>query len=182
MTEPTADQAASSQAMYVPPLLCQGFPDLCLKELKGLHDEELAQARAENRRKELMYRAVRHIMVNDFGFTSDLPARVEGFPGNLEQPQIAQFLAVYGLLLADNYDDATLGKDRASGDDVIVRDPDPRKSFFIANRFLDAVVRAVQEYSAQATLFQKVYTLLNEEGTQPSATTTRRRPSTMASV
>lgn len=182
MSEPTSDQAASSQAMYVPPLHCQGFPDLCLKDTKGLHDEELARARADNHRKDLMYRAVRHIMVNDFAFTSDLPTRVESFPGNLDDAQIAQFLAVFGLLLADNYNDATLGKDRPSGDDVIVRDPDPRKSFFIANRFLDAVVKAVQEYSAQATLFQKVYTLMNEEGAQPSATTARRRPSTMANV
>jgi hypothetical protein len=182
MSEPTPDQAASSQAMYVPQLHCQGFPDLCLKDLKGLHDEELIRARAENRKKDLMYRAVRHIMVNDFGFTSDLPARVESFPGNLEEAQIAQFLAVYGLLLADNYDDATLGKDRPSGDDMIVRDPDPKRSFFIASRFLDQVVKSVQEYSAQATLFQKVYTLMNEEGAQPSGTTARRRPSTMASV
>jgi len=182
MSEPTSDQAASSQAYIAQPLHCQGFPDLCLQDLKGLHDEELARAKADNHRKDLMYRAVRHIMVNDFQFTSDLPARVEAFPGNLDEAQVAQFLAVFGLLLADNYNDATLGKDRSSGDDVIVRDPDPRKSFFIAHRFLDAVVRAVQEYSAQATLFRKVYTLMNEEGAQPDSATTRRRPSPMASA
>src|SRR5262249_22508436 len=158
---------------------CQAFPDVCPADpyAPGLSEEDRARVQADNQRKDLMYRAIRYILLNNFEFKG-LPATVDRFPGNLHKDHVAHYVAVHGLLLADNYTDPTLGKDRASGDDVIVTDHDPKKAFFITRRFLDAVVKAVQEYTAQAQLFQNVFDLMNEEGTQLTDSTAGRRPST----
>jgi len=154
---------------------CQSFPDVCPKALTGSESEaEKKKTEDDNKRKRAMYLAIRHILVNDFGFKG-LPATVDFFPGNLHKEQIAQYLAVHGLLLADNYTDPMLGKNRASPDDVVVT-----PSLFIAHRFLDAVVKAVQEYTAQRKLFQNVYDLMNEEGAQPAKATAGGHPSTIA--
>jgi hypothetical protein len=179
MSDAAPTEHASSDTMATQ--YCQAFPDICPVDpnTSGLSDEERARLKVENQRKEMMYRAIRHTLVNDFGLKG-LPATVDKFPGNLSKEHVAQYLAVHGLLLADNYTDPTLGKDRAVGDDIVVPAHDPKKSFFIARRFLDAVVKAVQEYTAQAPLFQRVYDLINEEGAQPTESASARRPSAMA--
>ena len=174
---PSGEAAAST---YTLPLHCGSFPDLCLKDLKSVPEENKTQAIADNRRKDVMYRAIRYILINNFRFTDRLPTRIENFPGNLKTEEIAQYLAIHGLMLADNYNDATLGKDHRSPDDTPVDEHDARRSFFIARRFLDAVVKAVQEYSAQAELFQKVYGLLSEAGGKLNGSSSGHRASTMA--
>jgi hypothetical protein len=180
MTESTtSDKNNEAPAHYHQ---CQGFPDLCLKDTKGLPREERARVEEQNRTKDLMYRAIRYILVKDFGFSDDLPVTVSGFPGQLSDALIAQYLAVHGLMLADNYTSATMGKDHPSTDDVQVPDPDPARSFFIARRFVDAVVSAVQEYTGRAPLFQKIYKLLKDEGAQVNGAATSRGQSTMAQL
>ena len=167
---------------------CDEFPDVAPQHVKDGLEDQMKQAEADNERKRHMYRAMRYLLTNDFGMFGKqlpetgnrLPETADRFPGDdLTAEEIAQYLAINGLMLADNYTDPTLGKDRASGDDVTVS-PGTQKSFFISRRFADQVVKAVQEYTAQADLFQKVYLLMLAEGTSATGSGAERKSSTTA--
>ncbi len=103
-----------------------------------------------------VYEAVMYILTTDFQFLGDgTPPSRASFPGSLTDDEQALFLAVYGLLLADNWD-PTAGKTVPGSDDTVI----PETKHFIVRRFVDATVAAVQEYTSNAPLFRDVFGLL----------------------
>lgn len=75
-----------------------------------------------------------------------------------------QFVAILGLIHADNWDDPSNAKIRESADDLVDRgDEKTKQPMIIDRRFVDAVVEAVKEYTASSQLFHKVYGLMRTE-------------------
>src|SRR6266545_2783391 len=98
----TNPPAGGSDAMAADETKCDPFPDL-YRTPSGTPDEKKA-IEDGNALHQKLYSAVAHILVNDFRFNPKIPHLASGFPGTLspddEQPF---FLGVYGLLLADNW-------------------------------------------------------------------------------
>jgi hypothetical protein len=145
---------------------CEEFPDIYKRAPDNATKAQREQIKRQNELHERMYWAVRYVLQKDFGFQIDLPEHPRDFPGNLDDRERAQFAAIYGILLADNYQDPSLGKSKPVGDDIIIKAPEgaQQSTILIARRFADAVVAAVQEYTARAQLFNKVFGFLKDAG------------------
>jgi hypothetical protein len=110
-----------------------------------------------------------------FGFPTALPDRPEHFAtAALAETDRIKFAAIYGLMLVRNMTDPEVGQFAASSDDVVLSeewDVDHKRFRFIARRFVEAVVDAVQEYTSRAGLFQRVYGFLKAEqrGNRPAS-------------
>ena len=146
--------------------VCEEYPDIFRKPPPGASTSEVTRIHAQNEEQNRLYQAIRYLLENDFGIRG-LPALSRDFPGSLYDDEKARFLAVYGLLCADKYTDPSLGKDKQASDDQVFEADDllgRRRPVIIARRFADAVVRSVQEYTARAELFKKVFTYLKQEG------------------
>jgi hypothetical protein len=142
---------------------CDSFPDIWQKPPDNKdpdHDRIVAENRANGR----VYRAARYILVKDFSASSKLPEEPEDFPGNpgqLTDQQIAQMASVHGLLLADEWE-PSMGKTTPNSDDLLIHVCG--ESMVIDRRFVGAVVAAVQEYTSRATLFNKCFEFLRQQG------------------
>jgi hypothetical protein len=149
------------------PSTCTYFQDLYQRPPDDATADEKAVIDAANGRREKVYRAIRYILINDFGVTSDVPEQPKDFPGNLTATQQAQFAAIFGIMAADNYTSPSLGRDKPTSDDTVIPANPPvfTDTVIVARRFAYAVVSAMQEYTAQARLFNTVFTFLVNEGT-----------------
>ena len=85
----------------------------------------------------------------------------------LDDSDKTHFLAVAGILLANNLSDPLAGKseDTLGPDDIKKDKDDTGHPVRIARRFVEAAVDAVQEYNAHKDLFEQVYLVLKDEGT-----------------
>jgi hypothetical protein len=136
------------------------FPDVHRKLHGKATDEEKKAVAEENKRSARLYSALKVILKEDFNF--HLPATAAEFPGELSRDEQARYLAIHGIMLADNLSDPSFGKDApVAGDRVL---PAEGKDIVIAQRFSDAVVAAVQEFTSQAELYRKVFNFLAASG------------------
>jgi hypothetical protein len=158
---------------------CEEYPDIHKKYPSGATPEEKKVIDHENQQSARLYRALRYILVHDFGFTNALPVKAADFPGEITPHERAEYLAIHGIMLADNFNDPTLGKDKATGGDINVQ-ADDGQPLHIANRFADAAVAAVQEYTSRAELFDKIYGFLRDEGKYENGYSSRNNPTTTA--
>jgi len=143
---------------------CEEFPDIHRKIPSTATPDLRRQMEAENEAAGRVYRAVRYILIHDFEFRRGMPEKPEAFPGSeLTDHEKAKFVSIYGLLRADNWNDPSLAKDAPTGDDFVIHD-DHHRPLVVARKFADAVVGAVQEYTARANLFYKVFNFLKESG------------------
>jgi len=154
---PAADQTSMS------------FPDVYRTPPDDATDAERKTIQAENDLHQKLYTAVAYILVNDFRFNKDIPPQASGFPGSLADLEQSFFLGVYGLLLADNWTQPSLGRTNPGQDDIQLPGGD-----VVTKRFVDATVGAVQEYTSNALLFTNVFGFLTSSGgaaysTQPAA-------------
>jgi len=143
------------------------FPEL-YQDPKEFPPGEQKSIKEANEAARTLYRAVRYLLIHDFGFSQAVPADPHSFPGSLSARERTQFLTVHGIMIADNYTQPLLGKDGPNGDDLVVTDGTSQEPIYIARRFADHLVAAVQEYTARADLFSKVYGFLTEEARNPS--------------
>jgi len=144
---------------------CPRFPDI-YESLQGVPEAKKEEVRQRNQQRERVYRAVRHILKENFGFDDGVPPEPSHFPGSrMTDAQIARFTAVYGQIVADNWTDPSLGRPFPGTDDIEVDGGGNSPRIVVARRFIDAVVEAVQDYTAHADLFKKVFGFLRETGT-----------------
>jgi len=160
---------------------CLQFHDI-FESPQGKPKDVALQIKQRNTRNELIYKAVRHVLKHDFDFKDRIPVEPTSFPtAQLADSDRAQFIAILGIIQADNWEDPRNGKERPSVDDVFVDgteagstatwdwkgDPGkPITEFVIDRRFVDAVVEAVKEYTASSKLFNNVYKLMREEASE----------------
>lgn len=144
---------------------CVEYPDIYRNTPDNATQAQQEAITRENATHEVLYKAVRYILRTDFGMTS-VPFEPKDFPGQLSADEQTRFVAIYGLLLADNYDSPSMGRTVPMADDlVIARDTEqPAKAtILVTRRFADAVVSAVKEFTAVSELHTKVFGLLREE-------------------
>ncbi|MBX3160374.1 MAG: hypothetical protein KF773_30700 [Deltaproteobacteria bacterium] len=111
-----------------------------------------------------LYRAVRFVLRANFHLSDTVPEEPDAFAtAHLGDADRAQFVGILGLIRADNWTDPTNGKTRPSTDDLYFRGHTEKQSFVIDRRFVDAVVEAVKEYTANSALFHNVYKLMRDE-------------------
>lgn len=121
------------------------------------------------------YRAVRYLLKERFSFPAAIPpppripthaADVNDMLHGLGDSEKAYFLTVAGILLAGNFSDPLVGKNESTLGPDDVRDKDDTKEpVRIAQAFVDATVAAVQEYNRHTGLYDEVYLILKDEGT-----------------
>jgi hypothetical protein len=144
---------------------CPKFPDI-FESLQGVPEGKKEEVRQRNEQRERVYRAVRHLLKEHFGFDDGAPPEPRQFPSaRMNEAQIARFTAVYGQMVADNWTDPSLGRPVPGTDDIEIDGGSNSPRIVVARRFIDAVVEAVQDYTANADLFKKVYGFLRETGT-----------------
>jgi hypothetical protein len=147
---------------------CLQYPDI-YEELPGDATELMKEKHAGKVR---VYRAVRHVLKENFNLGGSIPEDPKGFATaapKLPRADVAQFAGILGLIKADNWEDSTNSKAKPSADDLTY--PNVEK-FVIDRRFVEAVVEAVKEYTAASKLFNKVYDLMHDEaakGLKPAA-------------
>lgn len=146
---------------------CDPFPDI-YQHPDSYPKEDQEEIARQNAIHDRIYRAVGYILIHDFRFNPNLPPGPEQFPGNkvLSQNELSFFLGVYGLLLANNWTDPSLGRMRATAGDLILPN-----GAIVAKRFVDATVAAVQEYTSGNDLFTQVFGLLGHPSAPASAAT-----------
>jgi hypothetical protein len=144
---------------------CPSFPDIFQPTPHGASAEERKRIKRLNDERERVYRAVRHVLESNFGFRDALPAEPKDFPGSVDANGTARFCAVYGQLLADNWNDPSLGRSTALADDLIVSGGAGQDAVIVSRRFVDAVVEAVKEHAAHAKLFLNVFGFLRNTST-----------------
>jgi hypothetical protein len=157
---------------------CNMYPDIWSDPDKAESDDEKKKIAQENAQHERLYRATREVMISSFGLDSGFPEEPKSFSEAAEAERI-NFLAVYGILLADNWVDPSLGRiERLEGEKVVkykVKLPDGKvekvadRSVVIAAKFADAVVAAVQEYTRNTLMYKKVFEMMAsaESGLKP---------------
>lgn len=144
---------------------CDPFPDLYRSVPADATDAERKAIQDEDDLHQKLYTAVAYILVNDFRFNEAIPPQASGFPGTLGDAEQAFFLGVYGLLLADNWKQPSLGRTSPGQDDLQLPGGD-----VVTRRFVDATVGAVQEYTSNAALFTSVFGFLKGSGAPSSGT------------
>lgn len=151
---------------------CEFYPDLAPeRKEEGASAAEKERLTASNHQRQQFFLALRRILTERFGLAGPIPffrlsREANDILAGVDQDQRAYFLGVAGLMLLDGYSDPLLGKpDTALGpDDVIFTENGV--TVRIARRFVEATVKAVQEFNAAAALFKKIYQILREEGDQ----------------
>lgn len=149
------------------------------------------EIRRRNFNNELIYKAVRYVLKNDFDLfksaaassttpTCMIPVEPSDFaPEKLSDNERVQFIGILGILQADNWEDPRNGKEKPSLDDVFVAGDDAGSTappdggpaitrFVIDRRFIDAVVEAVKEYTASSKLWSNVYQMMRAEASEGS--------------
>src|SRR5262245_8518810 len=142
-------------------------PDLYRDPSKILDPAELNKVIEGNVRHERLYQAVKYVLNEELGLLKHtLPERFDHYPSkDMSREQRAQFGAVYGIMVADNFEDPSLGKKKRSSDDALtppytsVATPGKthKDTVIVTRRFANAVVEAVQEHTSRAKLYESVY-------------------------
>jgi hypothetical protein len=146
---------------------CLQFQDIYEEIPSGASAEESKAIKKRNEKNERLYKAVRYVLKNNFDLKDQIPEDPKAFAtARLADGDRAQFIAILGLIQADNWDDPRNGKDRPSTDDVMYPGHSAETSFVIDRRFVDAVVEAVKEYTAASKLFNNVYKLMRDEAAE----------------
>lgn len=145
---------------------CEDYPDIFEEPKANATAEERARFKEKNDSRERIYLAVRDVLRKDFGI-SGIPEEPQNFKGStMKDEDRAQFTAILGLILADNWDDPTNGKTEPGADDRMHRGDAKNERFVIDRRFIEAVVDAVKEYTASSELFNKVFKLMRAEAAE----------------
>lgn len=139
----------------------------------------------ENRRRKILYLAVRHLLRKDFSFDPDnsTTLRPEDFPSgfgkkgasvgtrtydDLLLAEKVLFASVYGILLSRNLADPSLGRaatGAAGPNDIFVPPAESDGEIvLIVERFVEAVTDAVKRFNANRDLFREVFRVLLDEG------------------
>jgi hypothetical protein len=139
----------------------------------------------ENRRRKILYLAVRHLLRKDFSFDPDnsTTLRPQDFPSgfgkkgaspgtrsydDLLLAEKVLFASVYGILLSRNLNDPSLGRSAtgtAGPNDIFVPPADSDgEVVLIVERFVEAVTDAVKRFNANRDLFREVFRVLLDEG------------------
>ncbi len=152
--------------------LCDSFPDIWQEVPSDKHDPTYADIVAANALHAKIYKAARYVVVTDFNPGLAIPEEPEDFPGNpgvLTDPQIALMATVHGILLADNWE-PTMGKLKPApgSGDVLIDVSAGGEKMVVDGRFIDAAVKAVQEYTVQAQLYTACLLQLRAESVQPA--------------
>ena len=145
---------------------CEVFPDIFKPIPSGTPKDVSDKLKKENDRAERLYLAVRLVLQRDFDFGERVPEEPKDFPGKLQTKEKAQFVGILGIILADNWEDPTNGKDLPGPDDIVVRGDSKNENFVVDRRFIDAVVDAVKEYTASSDLYNNVYDLMRDEASR----------------
>lgn len=157
--------------------VCEHYEDLLAAYPTGASQQEMAATDEANGTRVRFFRSVRYLLRNRFAFSGIIPDPPDppltpkelaaDLLHGLEDSEKANFLAVAGVLLANNFTDPLVGKsDETLGSDDIKKDKDDAgHPVRIARRFVEATVDAVQEYNAHKDLYQQVYLILKDEGT-----------------
>lgn len=144
------------------------FPDVHDQPLPfpegDVPDPRNQATRDANALHDRVYEAVMYVLTTDFQFLGEHhPPPRDAFPGSLTGEEQALFLAVYGQLLADDWDPAA-GKTAPGSDDTVI----PETKHFVVRRFVEATVAAVQEYTSNAPLYRDVFHLLRGPAHEPA--------------
>ena len=138
----------------------------------------------ENRRRKILYLAVRRVLHDNFGFDRDNSTTVkpEDFPSGfgrkstrpgaklwdeLLREEKVFFASVYGTLQAQNYADPSLGKlaiGLPGGDDIVF--VEDGETVFIVDRFIEAVTDAVKQFNSNKDVFTRTFDVLLREGAE----------------
>lgn len=151
-----ADQCMQFQDIH------EGIPD-------GTSEEMTKTIKRRNKKNARLYRAVRHVLKHNFDLKDAVPEHPKDFAqasSKLNPDDTSQFIAILGLIKADNWDDPSNGKEKPSPDDLMHTGPGDDMTFVIDRRFVDAVVEAVKEYTAASKLFNNVYKLMRDEAAE----------------
>ena len=158
---------------------CESHPDIWQNPSRGKTDIDKARIAVENDRHERLYRAVREVLSKSFG-VDGLPDEPKAFVEMTNKDdERRMFVSIYGLLLADNWTDPSLGRTQPIEGEEVIKYKRKRDLYepgapgtvevpiVIAGKFADAVVDAVQEYTRNIALFTKVYNLMRDN-TEPA--------------
>ena len=159
----------------------ESYPDI-YSPIPVHEDPHNGPTAEENRRRKILYLAVRRILRDNFGFDPDnsTTVRPEDFPSgfgkkgksagakiwdDLLREEKVLFTSVYGVLLSRNFTDPSFGK-LAIGlpgpDDIMF--VQEGETIFIVDRFIEATTDAVKLYNANKATFTKVFEVLLREG------------------
>jgi hypothetical protein len=156
------------------------YPDSLIDIPPGAPQSEQDRLKAQNDRRATLYIASRYLLTKRFGLGTDLtqanspwriPVDPAGFAtvtsNTLSDGEKAQFVAVYGLLLIDGYEDPLLGRksDTLGADDLRNQTDDQNRPINAVRQFVNAVVSAEQEYNSDPDLFNSVFVELRKVGT-----------------
>lgn len=147
---------------------CDLYPDIWQPLPPDPKSAEYERVKAANERNGRLYRAVCYLLMNDFSGSPQIPEDPADFPGNppgspgaLDPAEVARVAALQGLLLADDWE-PSMGKTQAGADDLTVQLGG--QAVVLDRRFVNAVVAAVQQYTAHAKLFQSCLAFLRQQG------------------
>ncbi|HEU4561506.1 MAG TPA: hypothetical protein VFS20_26870 [Longimicrobium sp.] len=139
----------------------------------------------ENKRRKILYLAVRHLLRKNFSFDPDnsTTVRPQDFPNGFGKkgPSVGTktyeellleekvlFASVYGVLLSRNLADPSLGRaatGTAGPNDIYVPPADADGEIvLIVERFVEALTDAVKRFNANRALFREVFRVLLLEG------------------
>jgi len=146
---------------------CLQYQDIHEEFPSGASEEVRQAIHDRNEKNARLYRAVRWVLKKNFDVKDAIPEDPKSFAtAKLADPDVAQFIAILGIIKADNWDDPSNGKEAPSSDDLMFRGASPKASFVIDRRFVNAVVEAVKEYTASSDLFNNVYKLMRDEAAE----------------
>jgi len=143
----------------------------------------------ENRRRKILYLAVRFLLRKDFSFDRDnsTTLRPQDFPSgfgkkgaspgarvydDLLLDEKVLFASVYGILLSRNLSDPSLGRASTGSpgpNDIFVPPAESDGEIvLIVERFVEALTDAVKRFNSNRELFREVFRVLLDEGKKTS--------------
>ena len=149
---------------------CEHYPDLAPERKDGASAEDKERLSQSNALRQQFFLAVRRILTERFSLGDPVPfyriSKDDDVLAGVKPATRAYFLGVAGLLLLDGYQDPLLGKPESAigADDIVFTESGV--TVRISRRFVEASVKAVQEFNASAPLYTKVYEILRDEGDQ----------------
>lgn len=166
---------------------CTYYPDLFKPYPVGAGPDQKKAIDDENRKHVELYKAVRFLLLNRFGFSETIPQAPTIPPSGGNLPDVLgamsddgriYFVSVAGRLISENFLDPLLGKRILGPEDTLTesdavyqkrtggKSPLPeRETLQVVRTFIDQMVSAVKEFQGDETMFAAVYAVLKKEGT-----------------